>query len=551
VTVADKPTHFIRAKIADQIKQGQITEIVTRFPPEPNGYLHIGHAKSICLNFGLAAEFGGRCNLRFDDTNPEKESQEYIDAITTDVQWLGFQWDQICHTADYFEQLFEWALCLIRQGDAYVDEQSADMMRAHRGTLTEPGVDSPYRDRTPEENEALFLKMRAGDFEDGACVLRAKISMSAPNMNLRDPALYRIKHVSHPRAGDQWCIYPTYDFAHGQSDAIEGITHSLCTLEFEDHRPLYEWLLKKLPVPCRPKQTEFSRLELEATVTSKRKLNTLVSEGHVEGWDDPRMPTIAGMRRRGYSPEGIQLFCERIGVTRKPNTIELQTLEGAIRDDLEGRAHKAMAVLDPVDVIVTNWEDDVLELDVPWHPKRPELGTRVLPFGRHVLIDRSDFELDPPDGFHRLVPGGAVRLKYGFIVDFEDVDLDADGQVQTIYVRYDPTTRSGQDQSGRKVKGTIHWVHAETAKTATVRLYDRLFTVSDPGRHEDLAACLNPESLKIQSARIEPALDVLMPDAYFQFERVGFFKQDPDSTEGQMVYNRAVGLRDTWAKKST
>jgi glutaminyl-tRNA synthetase len=551
VTVAEKPTHFIRAKIADQVKQGQITEVVTRFPPEPNGYLHIGHAKSICLNFGLAEEFGGRCNLRFDDTNPDKESQEYIDAITTDVQWLGFQWDRICHTADYFEQLFEWALQLIRQGDAYVDEQSAEAMRVNRGTLTEPGVDSPYRDRTPDENEALFLKMRAGDFADGACVLRAKISMSAPNMNLRDPALYRIKHMSHPRAGDQWCIYPTYDFAHGQSDAIEGVTHSLCTLEFEDHRPLYEWLLKKLPVSSRPKQTEFSRLELESTVTSKRKLNALVSEGHVEGWDDPRMPTIAGMRRRGYSPEGIQLFCERIGVTRKPNTIELQTLEGAIRDDLEGRAHKAMAVLDPVDVVVTNWQGDTLALDVPWHPKRPELGTRMLSFGRHLVIDRSDFALDPPDGFHRLVPGGAVRLKYGFIVDFEDVKLDADGRVHTIYVRYDPQTRSGQDQSGRKVKGTIHWVHADSARTATVKLYDRLFTVTDPGRYDNLADCLNPESLRVQVASVEPALDEWMPDAYFQFERVGFFKQDPTSAAGQMIYNRAVSLRDTWAKKST
>jgi len=342
--VSEKPTNFIRTKIADQIKQGQISEIVTRFPPEPNGYLHVGHAKSICLNFGLAEEFGGRCNLRFDDTNPEKESQEYIDAIGNDVRWLGFEWSNLCHTADYFEQLFDWALHLIRNGDAYVDEQSAEAMRLNRGTLTEPGIDSPYRDRSPAENEALFCKMRDGELPEGAAVLRAKISMSAPNVNLRDPALYRIRHIAHPRAGDQWCIYPTYDYAHGQSDAIEGITHSLCTLEFEDHRPLYEWLLKKLPVPSRPKQTEFSRLELEGTVTSKRKLNALVQAGHVSGWDDPRMPTIAGMRRRGYSPEGIRLFCERIGVTRKPNTIELQILEGSVRDDLEGRAHKAMAV---------------------------------------------------------------------------------------------------------------------------------------------------------------------------------------------------------------
>ena len=550
MTVAEKPTHFIRTKIADQIKQGQAGEIVTRFPPEPNGYLHIGHAKSICLNFGLANEFGGRCNLRFDDTNPEKESQEYIDAITEDVKWLGFSWDRICHTADYFEQLFDWALHLIRQGDAYVDEQSAEAMRANRGSLTEPGVDSPYRTRSPEENESRFLQMRAGELAEGSCVLRAKISMASPNMNLRDPALYRIKHVAHPRAGDAWCIYPTYDFAHGQSDAIEGITHSLCTLEFEDHRPLYEWLLKKLPVPHRPKQTEFSRLELEGTVTSKRKLNALVEAGHVEGWDDPRMPTIAGMRRRGYSPEGIKLFCDRIGVTRKPNTIELQTLEGAVRDDLEGRAHKAMAVLDPISVVVTNWDADDLALEVPWHPKRPELGSRTLYFGRELLIDRSDFALDPPEGFHRLIPGGAVRLKYGFIVDFEDVETDAEGRVQRLFVRYDPATRSGQDQSGRKVKGTIHWVHATASAACEVRLYDRLFTVPNPAQYDDPAVCLNPDSLIVETAHIEPALVEPMPAAYFQFERVGFFKQDVDATAARMVYNRSVGLRDSWAKKS-
>ena len=547
--MSEKPTNFIRTKIADQIKQGQLTEVVTRFPPEPNGYLHVGHAKSICLNFGLAEEFGGRCYLRFDDTNPEKESQEYIDAIEADLRWLGFEWSALCHTADYFQQLFDWALHLIRNGDAYVDEQSAEAMRANRGTLTEPGIDSPHRDRSPEENEALFLKMRDGELPEGAAVLRAKISMSAPNLNLRDPALYRIRHLSHPRAGDQWCIYPTYDYAHGQSDAIEGITHSLCTLEFEDHRPLYEWLLKKLPVPHRPKQTEFSRLELEGTVTSKRKLNALVEGGYVSGWDDPRMPTIAGMRRRGYSPEGIRFFCERIGVTRKPNTIELQILEGSIRDDLERHAHKAMAVLNPLKVLVTNWDRAHVELDVPWHPKHSELGSRTMLFGRELLIDRSDFELDPPDGFFRLFPGGSVRLKYGFIVDFVDVVLDAEGQVFEVHVRYDPVTRSGQDQSGRKVKGTIHWVHEASAREVDVRLYDRLFTVPDPGNYEDPASVMNPESLIEGQALVEPALGTLMADAYFQFERVGFFIQDSESSDDRIVYNRSVTLKDAWAKK--
>ncbi|MEC8307656.1 MAG: glutamine--tRNA ligase/YqeY domain fusion protein [Pseudomonadota bacterium] len=539
----------MRTKISDQIKQGQVEKIVTRFPPEPNGYLHVGHAKSICLNFGLAEEFSGRCNLRFDDTNPEKESQEYIDAIEEDVRWLGFEWSDLCHTADYFDQLFEWALHLIRNGDAYVDEQSAEEMRANRGTLTEPGVDSAYRDRPADENEALFLKMRDGELPEGAAVLRAKISMAAPNINLRDPALYRIRHTSHPRAGDQWCVYPTYDYAHGQSDAIEGITHSLCTLEFEDHRPLYEWLLKRLPVPSRPKQTEFSRLELEGTVTSKRKLNTLVQNGHVSGWDDPRMPTIAGMRRRGYSPEGIRLFCERIGVTRKPNIIEFQVLEGSIRDDLEGRAHKAMAVLDPLKVVVTNWDQHPLELDVPHHPRRPELGSRVIPFGRELYIDRSDFESEPPEGFFRLVPGGSVRLKYGFIVDFEGMTLDADGRVTKVYVRYDPKTRSGQDQSGRKVKGTIHWVHGESAREVDVRMYDRLFSVTDPGSYDDPVPLINPDSLIVGKALVEPALGALMPDTYFQFERVGFFKQDPESRDGRIIYNRSVTLKDAWNKK--
>ena len=547
--MSEKTINFIRTKIKDQIQQGQIKEVVTRFPPEPNGYLHIGHAKSSCLNFGLVEELGGRCNLRFDDTNPGKESQEYIDAIEADVRWLGFEWSETRHTADYFDQLFNWALHLIRNENAFVDEQSAEEMRSNRGTLTEVGVDSPYRERSPEENEALFTRMRDGEFLEGGAVLRAKISMSSPNMNLRDPVLYRIRYIAHPRTGDRWCLYPTYDFAHGQSDAIEGVTHSLCTLEFEDHRPLYEWLLKKLPVLSRPKQNEFSRLELEGTITSKRKLNTLVQSEKVSGWDDPRMPTIAGMRRRGYSPEGIRLFCERIGVTRKPNTIELQILETAVRDDLEGRAHKAMAVLDPLKLVVTNWEQSSLKLDVPWHPKRPELGTRTILFGRELFIDRSDFEIDPPDGFFRLFPGGSVRLKYGFIVDFEDVVLDASGALKEVHVRYDPATRSGQDNSERRVKGTIHWVHAEASFTADIKLYDRLFSVSDPGNYDDPGSVLNPDSLVSTGALVEPSLNELMPNAYFQFERVGFFKQDPDSCTDHVVYNRSVTLKDTWARK--
>jgi glutaminyl-tRNA synthetase len=391
--------------------------------------------------------------------------------------------------------------------------------------------------------------MRDGEFLEGAAVLRAKISMSSPNMNLRDPVLYRIRHIAHPRTGDRWCLYPTYDFAHGQSDAIEGITHSLCTLEFEDHRPLYDWLLKKLPVLSRPTQNEFSRLELEGTITSKRKLNILVQSGKVSGWDDPRMPTMAGMRRRGYSPEGIRLFCERIGVTRKPNVIELQILETSMRDDLEGRAHKAMAVLNPLKLVVTNWEQSSLKLEVPWHPKCPELGTRTILFGRELFIDRSDFEINPPEGFFRLFPGGSVRLKYGFIIDFEDVLLDPSGAIKEVYVRYDPATRSGQDNSGRKVKGTVHWVHAEASFTADIRLYDRLFSVSDPGSYDNPGSVVNPESLVSTGALVEPSLNELMPNAYFQFERVGFFKQDPDSLPDHMVYNRSVTLKDTWARK--
>lgn len=547
--MANKSTNFIRTKIAEQIKLGQVMEVVTRFPPEPNGYLHVGHAKSICLNFGLAEEFGGRCYLRFDDTNPEKESQEYIDSIKQDVKWLGFQWSGLRHTADYFETLFEWALHLIRQGDAYVDEQSIENMRINRGTLSKPGVDSPFRDRLPEENEVLFIKMRDGEMQEGSAVLRAKISMASPNLNLRDPALYRIRYIPHPRVGKRWCIYPTYDYAHGQSDALEGVTHSLCTLEFEDHRPLYEWLLKKLPVPSHPKQTEFSRLELEGTVTSKRKLNVLVAGGYVSGWDDPRMPTIAGLRRRGYSPEGVRLFCERIGVTRKPNIIELQILEGAMRDDLEKRSHKAMAVLDPLKLVVTNWDQDPINVEVPWHPLRSDYGSRTIQFGRELFIERSDFEMNPPEDFFRLKPGGSVRLKYGFIVDFQEAILDSNGNVIEVHVRFDPDTQSGRGLSERKVKGTIHWVAAHEAQKIIVRLYDRLFLVDQPGSLGDLTEWLNPNSLIERFALVEPAVLSVSSDAYFQFERVGFFKRDKESTITNFIFNRSVALKDTWTKK--
>lgn len=542
-----KPNHFIAELIKNDLASGKTETLITRFPPEPNGYLHIGHAKSICLNFGMAQAFGGRTHLRFDDTNPEKEDQEYIDAIREDVAWLGFAWDEECYASDYFETLYEYAQDLMRRELAYVDELSAEQMREFRGTLKEPGKPSPWRDRPLTENLDLFARMRAGEFEEGRYIVRAKIDMAHPNINMRDPALYRIRRAHHPRTGTAWNIYPTYDFAHGQSDAIEGITHSLCTLEFEDHRPLYDWFIENLPVPATPRQIEFSRLSLEHTLTSKRKLLALVTEGHVKGWDDPRMPTLSGLRRRGYTPAALRDFCERIGVTKKDNTIELSLLEMCLRTDLENTARRGFAVQDPIKVTVTNWpEGDVLELDCPWHQRVPELGSRTLKFDGTLYIDRSDFEEVPPPKYFRLKPGGSVRLKYGFIVDHQETIKDDNGQVVELKVTYDPATRSGQDESGRKVKGTIQWAPSDSV-VAELRLYDRLFSDPSPAG-DDLAQELNPDSLRVIHGRLEPELAASSVGQAVQFERVGFFVKDPDSTVESPVFNRAVTLKDGWAK---
>jgi len=545
-------TDFIRQIVAADVAAGRNGgRVQTRFPPEPNGYLHIGHAKAICIDFGIAEEFGGTCYLRFDDTNPGKEDVEYVEAIMRDVRWLGFDWgDRLPHASDYFPQLYEFAVQLIKDGKAYVDHLSPEEIREYRGTLTEPGRNSPYRDRSVEENLELFERMRRGEFEEGECVLRAKIDMASPNINLRDPTLYRIRKIPHQRTGTEWCIYPMYDFAHTLSDALEGTTHSLCSLEFEDHRPLYEWFLDNLPVPNRPKQIEFSRLNLAYTQMSKRRLRQLVEEGHVEGWDDPRMPTLSGFRRRGYTPEAIRDFIARIGVTKKEKVIELGLLESSIRDDLNVRAERRFAVLDPVKVTLVNYPDDEVEwLEAANHPNRPELGTRRVPFSRELLIERDDFMENPPKKFHRLMPGGEVRLRYGYIIKCEEVVKDADGNVVELKCTYDPATRSGTgDDGGRKVKGTIHWVSARHAVRAEVRLYDRLFQVPFP-TGEDLASELNPKSLEIVSAAVEPALADTEPERHYQFERTGYFFVDPVlSKPGKPVFNRTVTLKDSWAK---
>jgi len=545
-------TDFIRQIVASDVAAGKNGgRVQTRFPPEPNGYLHIGHAKAICIDFGIAEEFGGTCYLRFDDTNPGKEDVEYVEAIKRDVRWLGFDWgDRLTHASDYFPQLYEFAVQLIKDGKAYVDHLSPEQIREYRGTLTEPGRNSPYRDRSVEENLELFERMRRGEFEEGECVLRAKIDMASPNINLRDPTLYRIRKIPHQRTGTEWCIYPMYDFAHTLSDALEGTTHSLCSLEFEDHRPLYEWFLDNLPVPNRPKQIEFSRLNLAYTQMSKRRLRQLVEEGHVEGWDDPRMPTLSGFRRRGYTPEAIRDFIARIGVTKKEKVIELGLLESSIRDDLNVRAERRFAVLDPVKVTLVNYPDDEVEwLEAANHPNRPELGTRRVPFSRELLIERDDFMENPPKKFHRLMPGGEVRLRYGYIIKCEEVVKDADGNVVELKCTYDPATRSGTgDDGGRKVKGTIHWVSARHAVRAEVRLYDRLFQVPFP-TGEDLASELNPKSLEIVSAAVEPALADTEPERHYQFERTGYFFVDPVlSKPGKPVFNRTVTLKDSWAK---
>ncbi|MFU8877179.1 MAG: glutamine--tRNA ligase/YqeY domain fusion protein, partial [Wenzhouxiangellaceae bacterium] len=552
MTEPTAPTNFIRNRIAREVESGQQSAIVTRFPPEPNGYLHIGHAKSIVLNFGIAAEFGGTTNLRFDDTNPMREEQRYVDAIRTDVAWLGYEWARECYASDYFEQLYQWALHLIDQGKAYVDSQDADAIRSQRGTLTEPGVESPFRERTVAENRELFERMRAGDFPDGAHVLRARIDMAAPNINLRDPVLYRVRHQHHARTGDQWCIYPSYDFAHGQSDAIEHITHSLCTLEFEDHRPLYDWLLDNLPVPARPVQIEFARLNLDFTVLSKRRLSRLVDEGFVTGWDDPRMPTIAGIRRRGFTPRALRNFCTEIGVTKSESIIPFGGLERNLRDDLNERAPRRLAVLDPLKLVLTNFPAGQTEwLELPNHPQNPDMGSRQVPVTREIWIERDDFMMEAPKKFFRLKPGGEVRLRGAFIIRCDEVVTDEAGNVLELHCSLDPESRTGLPGSERKVKGTIHWVSAEHAVAAEVRLYDRLFSVPHPAgeKGQDFTEFLNPESLIIaDQARLEPSLAEAGPDEHFQFERTGYFVPDPDSRPDRPVFNRAVTLRDSWAK---
>ncbi|MBI4826919.1 MAG: glutamine--tRNA ligase/YqeY domain fusion protein [Nitrospirae bacterium] len=544
-----KPSDFIREIISEDLKQNKNeSRVHTRFPPEPNGYLHLGHAKSICLNFGIANEFkGGLCNLRFDDTNPTKEEVEYVEAIKDDVDWLGFDWDdREYYASDYFDQFYVHALQLINNGKAYVCDLSADEMRQYRGTLTEPGKESPFRNRSVQENIALFELMKGGEFEDGSRTLRAKIDMSSGNINMRDPVIYRIQKTSHHRTGDKWCIYPMYDFAHCVSDSIEGITHSLCTLEFEDHRPLYDWFLDELNI-YHPQQIEFARLNITNTVLSKRKLITLVNEGHVTGWDDPRMPTLSGLRRRGYTPEAIRNFCERIGIAKRNSTVDMALLEHCLREDLNKRAPRFMAVLDPLKVVIENYPDDqVEEFDAVNNPEDESMGTRKVPFSREIYIERDDFMEDPPKKFFRLAPGREVRLRYAYFITCTGVAKDENGVITEIRCTYDPETRGGDSPDGRKVKATIHWVSAPRSLPAEVRLYDHLFSVSEPG--EDFIADLNPNSLKTMSfSRIEPAL----VDAFMcQFERLGYFCVDPqDSFIKKMpVFNRTVTLKDTWAK---
>ena len=545
---------FIRDIIETDIAAGRNTEIVTRFPPEPNGYLHIGHAKAICVNFGVAQEYGGRCHLRFDDTNPVKEEQEYIDAIKRDVQWLGFDWGpHLYYASDYFEQLYEWAQHLIRAGKAYVDDLPAEEMRAMRGSLTEPGRNSPYRERSVAENLDLFCRMREGEFPNGASVLRAKIDMTAGNINLRDPVLYRILHTEHPRTGKQWCIYPTYDFAHGQSDAIEGVTHSLCTLEFEDHRPLYDWLIDNLPVPARPRQYEFARLNLNYTVLSKRFLTQLVSQGRVSGWDDPRMPTLAALRRRGVPPAAIRDFARAVGVARANSIVDVAMFEHAIRERLNKTATRRMAVLRPLKLIIENYPVGASEeLDAVNNPEDPAGGTRRIRFGRELYIERDDFMEDPPKNFYRLSLGREVRLRYAYFVTCREVVKNAAGEVIELVCTYDPATRGGNAPDGRKVRTTLHWVSAAHSLSAEVRLYNPLFTRPDPGAEGDFMADLNPRSLEVLTeSRVEPALAAAILAEPIQFERQGYFCLDPDSSPTSLIFSRTVGLRDSWAKAQT
>ncbi len=551
-------SNFIRNIIKDDIKNNKNKSLVhTRFPPEPNGYLHIGHAKSICLNFGIANDFnGGLCNLRFDDTNPVKEDLEFTESIQQDVKWLGFEWGKrLFYASDYFEQLFEFAKQMIIDGKAYVDHLSAEEIREYRGTLTELGKESPHRGRSVEENLSLFERMRAGEFEEGECVLRGKIDMSSPNMNMRDPTIYRIKKATHHRTGNDWCIYPMYDYTHCISDALEGITHSLCTLEFEDHRPLYDWFLEQLSVPCHPQQIEFARLNLNYTVTSKRKLNELVKDGDVSGWDDPRMPTIVGMRRRGYTPESIRDFCDRIGVTKNDTVIDVSVLENSVREDLDNRAPRVMGILDPLKVVINNYpEGETEQLEAPNHPNDEEMGTRKLSFSRTIYIEKNDFMEDPPKKFFRLAPGKEVRLRYAYFIICNEVIKDNSGNLVELHCSYDPDTKGGNAPDGRKVKGTIHWVSAEHAFKAEVRLYDRLFNDPKPdsNRHQkNWKDFLNSKSKKIiKEAYLEPSLQSAKNEEFFQFERLGYFCVDnKDSDKGKPIFNRTVSLRDSWLKQ--
>ncbi len=557
---APNPNHFIRAISSNDLKNGKHDYIYTRFPPEPNGYLHLGHAKSICLNFGLAADLGGKCNLRFDDTNPEKESLEYMEAIRDSVAWLGFEWDKLCYASDYYDHLYGFALELIDKGLAYVDDLNAEQMREYRGSLTEAGKDSPNRDRDPAESRDLFERMRAGEFKEGEYTLRAKIDMASPNISMRDPIIYRIRFAHHYRAGDKWCIYPMYDFTHCISDALEGITHSLCTLEFQDNRELYDWFLANITLTenllgekgkAMPKQIEFGRSTLEYTIASKRKLIRLVSEGHVNGWDDPRLTTLVGLRRRGYTPASIRNFCAEIGVTKKDSTIDMAVLENAIRQDLEASAKRAFGVLNPLKLVITNYPEDESEtFTVNNHPKDESMGTREIPFGREIYIEQDDFMLDPPSKFFRLGPGREVRLRYGYAVTCDEVIQDDAGNVIELRCSYDPLSAKGKTADGRKIKGIIHWVSAAHAIDAEVRVYDRLYTEPNPGAAEDFISLINPDSLQVfPSAKLEPSLAEANTEDRFQFERVGYFCFDRiDSSEQKLVMNRTVSLRDTWAK---
>lgn len=546
-------SNFIRNIVLRDLESGKHQKVITRFPPEPNGHLHIGHAKSICLNFGIAAEFGGSTNLRFDDTNPLKESEDFAQAIMKDVSWLGFEWDQLRHASDYFQELYDYAVHLIKTGTAYVDSQDAEAMRRNRGSLTEAGTDSPYRNRSITENLDLFEGMKNGEFADGEHILRAKIDMASPNINLRDPAIYRIRKVAHHRTGSQWNIYPMYDWAHGISDAIEGITHSLCTLEFEDHRPLYDWFLENIPTQCHPQQIEFARGNIDFTVMSKRKLRQLVEEGHVDGWDDPRMPTIAGLRRRGYTARSIRTFWKEAGVSKAESIIPMGVLENAIRNDMNENAPRLMAVLDPLKVVLTNYPEDQVEwLEAAVHPQQPEMGNRKVPLSREIWIERDDFMQDPPRKFFRLRPGGEVRLRNAFIIKCNEIIKDAHGHVIELHCEYDPDSRTGMAGAARKVKGTIHWVSAAQAVSAEIRLYDRLFNVPNPlaDKDRDFLEFLNPESLKtVKNAMIEPSISQAGVGDFYQFERVGYFSIDQDSGgEAGLILNRTVSLRDSWAK---